>query len=112
MCVCVTGCQFGYQPGGWGKPPVDEYGNPVYGDVFGVAEEEVESDTEVDKVRTHAHTHTHAPSLSSVMLLQYPPFPDTYAHIGVAGWRAIHGRGVHWCVHVCVCVSMCVCVDV
>ena len=29
------GAQFGYQPGGWGKPPVDEYGNPIYGDVFG-----------------------------------------------------------------------------
>jgi splicing factor 3B subunit 2 len=30
------GMQFGYHPGGWGKPPVDEYGNPIYGDVFGV----------------------------------------------------------------------------
>lgn len=29
------GAQFGYQPGGWGKPPVDEEGNPLYGDVFG-----------------------------------------------------------------------------
>jgi len=29
------GAQFGYQPGGWGKPPVDEYGRPLYGDVFG-----------------------------------------------------------------------------
>lgn len=29
------GAQFGYQPGGWGKPPVDEGGNPLYGDVFG-----------------------------------------------------------------------------
>jgi len=30
------GASFGYHPGGWGKPPVDEHGNPVYGDVFGV----------------------------------------------------------------------------
>ena len=30
------GSQFGFHPGGWGKPPVDEYGNPLYGDVFGV----------------------------------------------------------------------------
>ena len=30
------GAAFGYHPGGWGKPPVDEYGNPIYGDVFGV----------------------------------------------------------------------------
>jgi splicing factor 3B subunit 2 len=38
------GASFGYQPGGWGKPPVDEYGRPLYGDVFGVMqgdEEEV-----------------------------------------------------------------------
>lgn len=30
-----TGGQFGYHPGGWGKPPVDEFGSPIYGDVFG-----------------------------------------------------------------------------
>ena len=30
------GCSFGYQAGGWGKPPVDEYGRPLYGDVFGL----------------------------------------------------------------------------
>ena len=28
------GCSFGYHPGGWGKPPVDELGRPLYGDVF------------------------------------------------------------------------------
>ena len=32
------GAQFGYQPGGWGKPPVDEEGNPLYGNVFGLAD--------------------------------------------------------------------------
>ncbi|CAK4621968.1 hypothetical protein LEN26_017972 [Aphanomyces euteiches] len=31
------GASFGYHPGGWGKPPVDENGNPIYGDVFGKA---------------------------------------------------------------------------
>jgi splicing factor 3B subunit 2 len=30
-----SGAQFGYHPGGWGKPPVDEKGVPIYGDVFG-----------------------------------------------------------------------------
>ncbi|XP_058790919.1 splicing factor 3B subunit 2 isoform X2 [Phymastichus coffea] len=30
------GCAFGYHAGGWGKPPVDESGRPLYGDVFGV----------------------------------------------------------------------------
>jgi hypothetical protein len=30
------GSEFGYHPGGWGKPPVDHEGNPLYGDVFGM----------------------------------------------------------------------------
>jgi len=42
------GARFGYQAGGWGKPPVDEEGNPLYGDVFGLYEEESE-DEQVDK---------------------------------------------------------------
>ena len=29
------GASYGYHPGGWGKPPVDPYGQPIYGDVFG-----------------------------------------------------------------------------
>ncbi|KAI9098091.1 hypothetical protein DFS34DRAFT_98345 [Phlyctochytrium arcticum] len=29
------GAQWGFHPGGWGRPPVDEYGRPLYGDVFG-----------------------------------------------------------------------------
>lgn len=45
------GCSFGYHAGGWGKPPVDNMGKPIYGDVFGtqgkdfdtpLTEEEVE----------------------------------------------------------------------
>jgi len=42
------GARFGYQAGGWGKPPVDEEGNPLYGDVFGLYEEESE-DEQVDR---------------------------------------------------------------
>ena len=38
------GAQFGYQPGGWGKPPVDEEGNPLYGDVFGLFEQDAEDE--------------------------------------------------------------------
>ena len=34
------GARFGYQAGGWGKPPVDENGEPLYGDVFGQYVEE------------------------------------------------------------------------
>ena len=33
------GASFGYHPGGWGKPPVDENGVPLYGDVFSKASE-------------------------------------------------------------------------
>ncbi|KAJ6806066.1 splicing factor 3B subunit 2 [Iris pallida] len=34
------GASFGYHPGGWGKPPVDETGRPLYGDVFGVHQQD------------------------------------------------------------------------
>jgi splicing factor 3B subunit 2 len=45
------GAQFGYQPGQWGKPPVDEYGRPLYGDVFGVLPEEEDTGNDgVDKI--------------------------------------------------------------
>ena len=36
------GCSFGYHAGGWGKPPVDESGKPLYGDVFGTQTAEAE----------------------------------------------------------------------
>ena len=46
------GCAFGYHAGGWGKPPVDEAGKPLYGDVFGVQTQEevtVIEDEDIDK---------------------------------------------------------------
>ncbi|SNX86728.1 probable Splicing factor 3b, subunit 2 [Melanopsichium pennsylvanicum] len=43
------GAQWGFHPGGWGRPPVDEYGNPLYGNVLGVAGTNVDPDL-VDKV--------------------------------------------------------------
>lgn len=58
------GAQYGYHPGGWGKPPVNEYGQPLYGtyedegvgeekdllwgEVEEMSEEEEEEDEEVD----------------------------------------------------------------
>ncbi len=36
----AQGCSFGYFVGGWGKPPVDENGRPLYGDVFGLDNQE------------------------------------------------------------------------
>eukprot|EP00937_MAST-01D_sp_MAST-1D-sp2_P001939 g1939.t1 len=40
------GASFGYHAGGWGKPPVDEFGRPLYGDVFGVAEAAAQPEAE------------------------------------------------------------------
>lgn len=36
------GCSFGYHAGGWGKPPVDENGKPLYGDVFGTNQSNID----------------------------------------------------------------------
>lgn len=45
------GASFGYHTGGWGKPPVDEYGRPLYGDVFGNAGGEDMLDITIDRTR-------------------------------------------------------------
>ena len=42
MNIIFQGCSFGYHAGGWGKPPVDESGKPLYGDVFGTQTAEAE----------------------------------------------------------------------
>jgi splicing factor 3B subunit 2 len=45
-------CSFGYHAGGWGKPPVDSTGRPLYGDVFGQENRDLSSavtDSEIDK---------------------------------------------------------------
>ncbi|KAG1359550.1 putative splicing factor 3B subunit 2 [Cocos nucifera] len=34
------GASFGYHPRGWAKPPVDDTGRPLYGDVFGLQQQE------------------------------------------------------------------------
>ncbi|KAL6784438.1 hypothetical protein ACKKBF_B01795 [Auxenochlorella protothecoides x Auxenochlorella symbiontica] len=48
-----AGAQFGYHQGGWGKPPVDEEGRPVYGDVFGEQAAEEAEEEEVPSVVVH-----------------------------------------------------------
>ncbi|CAB0043719.1 unnamed protein product [Trichogramma brassicae] len=47
------GCAFGYHAGGWGKPPVDETGRPLYGDVFGITKNANGDamDEEIDKTQ-------------------------------------------------------------
>ena len=44
-----SGAQFGFHVGGWGKPPVDEYGRSLYGDVFGVFVDKEMPEEQVDK---------------------------------------------------------------
>jgi splicing factor 3B subunit 2 len=43
------GARYGFGPGEWGKPPVDEYGRPLYGDVFGTAAAAETENEGVDK---------------------------------------------------------------
>jgi len=44
------GASFGYHAGGWGKPPVDEMGKPLYGDVFGTQTEDAGNAVDDDNV--------------------------------------------------------------
>ncbi|XP_058871887.1 splicing factor 3B subunit 2-like isoform X2 [Acipenser ruthenus] len=44
------GCSFGYHAGGWGKPPVDEMGKPLYGDVFGTNAGDFQTKTEEEEI--------------------------------------------------------------
>ncbi|XP_062305084.1 splicing factor 3B subunit 2 isoform X2 [Osmerus eperlanus] len=43
-------CSFGYHAGGWGKPPVDETGKPLYGDVFGTNAGEFQAKADEEEV--------------------------------------------------------------
>lgn len=38
----VYRAQWGFHPGGWGRPMVDEYNRPLYGDPFGVLGDQTE----------------------------------------------------------------------
>lgn len=52
--MIFQGASFGYHAGGWGKPPVDELGKPLYGDVFGTQAEDapvVVDEENVDKTQ-------------------------------------------------------------
>ncbi|XP_077997203.1 splicing factor 3B subunit 2-like isoform X2 [Glandiceps talaboti] len=43
-------CSFGYHAGGWGKPPVDEAGKPLYGDVFGTNATDFQAPVEEEEI--------------------------------------------------------------
>jgi len=49
-CPIPDGCSFGYHAGGWGKPPVDEHGRPLYGNVFGTQSTEFNTQEEDDDI--------------------------------------------------------------
>ncbi len=56
-----AGAQWGFHPGGWGKPPMDEYNRPLYGDVFGVVQgAEIEQQNAVDRERWGEIEHVEA----------------------------------------------------
>jgi splicing factor 3B subunit 2 len=60
------GASFGYHPGGWGKPPVDEYNRPLYGDVFGVyVKEDAELEMKINKVKWGVIDETNEDVISS-----------------------------------------------
>ncbi|KAL1934022.1 hypothetical protein VTP01DRAFT_6204 [Rhizomucor pusillus] len=47
-----AGAEWGYHRGGWGCPPVDIFNRPLYGDVFGVLQQEqdtIQAAAEVDR---------------------------------------------------------------
>ncbi|WVR00211.1 hypothetical protein IAU59_007353 [Kwoniella sp. CBS 9459] len=45
-----AGAQWGFHPGGWGKPPMDDFNRPLYGDVFGVLQgAEIANQDQVDR---------------------------------------------------------------
>jgi len=44
-----AGAHYGMHTGGWGKPPVDQFGRSLYGDVFGVAQSKVDMERHIDK---------------------------------------------------------------
>lgn len=53
LLPCSSGhqnCTFGYHAGGWGKPPVDEMGKPLYGDVFGTNAADFQAKAEEEEV--------------------------------------------------------------
>lgn len=50
------GASFGYQPGGWGKPPVDVTGKPIYGDVFGEGRQYEVKDSRFDATERQKRT--------------------------------------------------------
>ena len=45
--------QWGFHPGGWGKPPLDEYNRPLYGDVFGVLPKVNDANVSCPRIRVY-----------------------------------------------------------
>ena len=43
---------YSYHAGGWGKPPVDEAGKPLYGDVFGTSDSAFNQNVPAEEIDT------------------------------------------------------------
>lgn len=84
---------FIWQLGGWGKPPVDETGKPLYGDVFGQ-----NADAAPEPVCTlfcfwysliiKLHTLI-GPSLQPLQVLYHSPVHTTTGFVAVAVWTGL-----------------------
>ena len=69
------GCQWGFHPGGWGKPPVDEHNRPLYGDVFGLGIYNVNSFNEQIDESEKMHWGVVLPE--EEIVIEPPPPPPT-----------------------------------
>jgi len=48
-CPIPEGARWGFNEGEWGQAPLDAYGRPLYGDVYGKEKKEDDDDTKVEK---------------------------------------------------------------
>ena len=81
------GAEFGYHPGGWGRPPLDDFGNPLFGHwrpetdraaleagqgefkYWGLLEHESESESDEDDVLDQEEVQETAPNYGSVQVV-------------------------------------------
>jgi len=90
------GTDFGYAPGQWGKPPVDESGIPLYGDVFGEALGEESDDEQAcccGSVLRHFFALNCQPFVTGHRGCLYAPYMDASSlHLLVRGLCMLPGK--------------------
>ncbi len=86
-------CSFGYHAGGWGKPPVDESGKPLYGDVFGTSDTSFALNTPIEEVDQTLWGEMESESEEEVRII-YSLLPWLFLmKFTLAGERGGGGRG-------------------